>query len=271
MERLKEIEQPLEPIEYLVRSPSRLGVLDAIEDEPRTRNDLKEMVDVSRVTLSRILSNFEDREWIERTNGEYEVTPKGAFVATELNDLLTNIETLDRLDESTRWLPIDAFDFDLRCLRDANVASSSWGDHTAQIRRVAQLIQGSERIIATASGVSRDVLQSIRDAVVTDGASFEGVYDTTALDIVRARPELYQPHVDIIEAGGDIYRYEGNEEPILLVTVCDDTVILCGHDDDGAPPGTLDSTNENVRSWAESYYERIRSESTQIGPAAFRS
>lgn len=46
-----------------------MAVLGANRDELRSRNELKKMTDVSRVTLSRILGKFEDREWIERTNG----------------------------------------------------------------------------------------------------------------------------------------------------------------------------------------------------------
>lgn len=264
-------EHQLETVEYLARSPSRVRVLDAIRDAPRTRAELKEMTDVSRVTLSRILANFEDRGWIERTNGGYVATPEGSFVATELAGLLANIETLDHLDGAMRWLPFEEFDFDLTRLRDAEVATSSWGDHTAQIRRVAELIHGSDRIVATASGVSRDVIEAVWEATVTDGASFEAVLDTTALDVVRTDPELRQQHVDVIEAGAELFRYEGNEEPLLMVMVCDDIVILCGHDEDGPPPGTLDTTDEAVRSWAESYFESVRAESEPIDPDAFRS
>lgn len=38
MQTLDDIETPLEPIEYLVRSPNRVQLLDAIRDEPRTRD-----------------------------------------------------------------------------------------------------------------------------------------------------------------------------------------------------------------------------------------
>lgn len=271
MESLEDIETPLEPVEYLTRSPSRVGVLDAIQEEPRTRNELKEITDVSRVTLSRILSSFEDRGWIERTNGRYETTPEGAFVATELTGLLANIETLDHLDGVMRWLPIEEFDFDLTCLRDAEVATSSWGDHTAQIRRVAELIQGSDRITATASGVSRDVVDALWESTVSGDASFEGILDATALDIVRSDAAMRKQVRDILETGADILRYEGDEEPLLMLTVCDDTVILCGHDEDGPPPGTLDTTDETVRSWAESYFDGVRAESTPVDPDVFRS
>lgn len=271
MDSLENLEGSLEPVEYLARSPSRLEVLDAIHEESRTRNELKEMTDVSRVTLSRLLGNFEDRGWIERRNGRYETTSIGSFVVTELTGLLANIETVDHLDGVMEWLPTEEFDFDLTCLRDAEVSTSSWGDHTAQIRHVAESIPGSDRIVATASGVSREVVDALWETTVDGDTWFEGIYDTTALDVVRTDAELRQQHRDMLASGTtDCLLYEGDEEPLPMLMTCDDTVILCGHDEDGPPPGTLETTDERVRSWAESYFDAIRAESTPLDRDVFR-
>lgn len=54
------IDSSLEAVEYLARSPSRVKILDLIRNAPRTRDELKEATDVSRVTLTRILNELED-------------------------------------------------------------------------------------------------------------------------------------------------------------------------------------------------------------------
>jgi predicted transcriptional regulator len=271
MDSIDDFEGSLEPVEYLARSPSRLAVLDAICEGSRTRNELKGLTDVSRVTLSRILANLEGRGWIERRNGRYEATSRGSFVATELTGVLANIETLDHLDGVMEWLPTEEFDFPLTCLQDADVSTASWGDHTAQIRHVAENIPGSDRIVATASGVSREVVDALWETTVDGDTEFEGIYDTTALEIVRTDEELRRHHRDMLESGTTgCLLYEGAKEPLLMVMVCDDTVILCGHDEDGPPPGTLETTDEAVRSWAESYVASVRAESTAIDPDLFR-
>lgn len=113
---------------------------------------------------------------------------------------------------------------------------------------MADLIRGSDRIVATASGVSRDVVEALRETTVDGDASFGAIFDATALDIVRSDPELRRQHREMIEDGAEILLYEGDKEPLLMVMVCDDIVILCGHDEDGPPPGTLDTTDETVRS-----------------------
>ncbi len=69
--------------EFFARSQSRVEVLRRLEQDPRTRNELKKLTDISRFTLSRALSDFGDREWIERVGKRYETTGKGPVVASE--------------------------------------------------------------------------------------------------------------------------------------------------------------------------------------------
>lgn len=270
MSSREDIESEVEPVEYLTRSPSRLKVLTLIDETPRSRRELRDSTDISRVTLSRVLSNFEDRGWIERTNGEYEVTPEGSYIATELDRLLGNITTLQELDGAMAWLPVAEFDFDLACLGDATVTTAAWEDHTAQIRRVADTITGSDRIVATGSGISRDVLEAIWQATVNGDASFVGLLDDTALDIAKSDPELRRRVRDIAASeNADVRRYEGDETPLLMVSICDDTVVLCDHEQDGPPSGTLETTNATVRAWAESYVEAIERDSAPVDPERF--
>lgn len=271
MTSTERLESRIEPIEYLARSPSRLKVLQSIHRDARTRDELKEVTEISRVTLSRVLANFEEREWIERKNGDYEVTSEGAFVATEVSKLLGNMQTLEHLDGAMKWLPVEAFDFDLSQLRDAEVSTSDWGDHTAQIRAVADTIYGSERIVATASGVSRDVVDTLWEVTVNGEASIEAMVDDSALDTVLGDKELRRQHREMLATGNvEFLRYEGDEDPLLMLTVCDDTVIMCGHDPNGPPPGTLETTDPTVRDWAMDYFETIRTESTPMGTQWFR-
>lgn len=265
-----DFETHLEPIEYLARSPSRLKILESINFGPRTRQELNDSTEVSRVTLSRVLSNFEHRGWIERPNGEYVTTAEGAYVASELSHLLENMRTLQKLDGAMAWLPAEEFDFELRCLHDAEVSTADWGDHTAQIRAVADTIYGSDRIVATGSGVSRDVLDAFETVTVDEGASLEAILDDTALRIVTEDPELRAVSRSLLDAEDvRILRYLGDADPLLMVTICDDTVILCGHDEDGPPPGTLESTNPEVRAWAEHYIATVRRESSPVDPGLF--
>ncbi|WP_096391425.1 hypothetical protein [Halopenitus persicus] len=108
----------LADVEFLVSSPNRLDVFDAVRTAPRPRHELRERIDASRVTLSRILRDLEDRKWIERNDGEYSPTPRGEIVTREVAQLFANLEALDGLEAALLWLPVELFDFDLARERD---------------------------------------------------------------------------------------------------------------------------------------------------------
>ena len=257
MSSITDPETSLEPVEYLARSPSRFELLDAIYEDTRTRHDLKELTDVSRVTLSRFLSTFEERGWIERTNGQYDTTVEGAFVAEEVSRLLTNVETFQSLDGAIEWMPIDKFDFDLACLQDAEVTTATWKDHTAQMRQVANVIHGSNRIRATASGTSREVVDALWDATVEQGASFQAVFDDTVLGIIRSDSVVFRKIEEMAGHDAEFFRYNGPETPLIMLMICDDLVLMCGHDMEGPPPGTIQTDDDRVLAWAESYFEEV--------------
>lgn len=62
-------------VEFLAGSPNRIEVLEAVTGEPRTRDELKARTGLSRVALSRALSDLEDRDWLVRTGHHYAPTP----------------------------------------------------------------------------------------------------------------------------------------------------------------------------------------------------
>jgi hypothetical protein len=49
-------------------------------------------------------------------------------VSPQFLQLLEHLETVQKLDGALRWLPIEEFDFDLSCLRDAEVIKLSWNN-----------------------------------------------------------------------------------------------------------------------------------------------
>lgn len=259
----------LDHVEFLARSESRVEVLEALDQEPRTRNELKELTDISRFTLSRTLSDFEDRGWIERVGKRYETTGKGAVVASEFKTLLANLDVAETLDGTLDWLQVEKFDFDLARLDDAEVITPSQSDHTAHIRRPAELFERSDRIRTIATGVAYENIVAIREATVEGDLKFTGILDADSFEAVRAEPELADTIVDILTADGtEMFHYDG-EDTLVMLIIGDDAVQMCGHDEDDPAPGTIETVDPAVRSWAESYFESVRAEATPIEPEAF--
>lgn len=54
----------IKDITFLARSEHRIAVLDALQEAPRARHELRELTGASRVTVNRVLDDLEDRGWI---------------------------------------------------------------------------------------------------------------------------------------------------------------------------------------------------------------
>lgn len=267
--------QAREDIEFLVSSWNRLDILQTIQTGPRSRDELRESTSVSRVTLSRILSDLEDRGWIERTDGAYRTTSTGRYLATEVNALVGNVRTLNRLGENVEWIHLDRFDFDLKRLQDAEIIMPTWDDFSAQTRFLIDLVYQSSAIRGIGAGLDREFMRALTDATINGDLSLELIFDPDVLETINDVPELGRQFRDLTDStDATIYRYGGEAELMELgIPETDsrgrDPVLLCGEYEEGAPPGTLKSTDPVVRRWAESYFETIRADAHRLKAGAF--
>jgi len=110
-----------EEIAFLARSENRVAVLSTLDTEPLGRAELQQQAAVERVTLGRILSDFEDRGWVRKTGREYALTPTGEMIVGDFEQLLTTVTAAQKLDSVVQWLPTEEMPFDLRHLGSADI------------------------------------------------------------------------------------------------------------------------------------------------------
>lgn len=254
----------LDDVEFLVGSANRLAVLDAISAVPRARHELREVTDASRVTLSRVLSDLEERNWIVRTGETYETTTEGAVVAAEFARLFANVEAIDGLADALGWLPVDEFDFELASLAEASLIASTDRDLTAAITHTADRVREATRVRNVATGISSEVADAYLEAAAHDDRSLETVVHASVFDAAAPDGETGRRLRAMVEAENlAVRRFDGAEPPVML-TVCDDVVLLCGRSDSRSPPEGVESTNGAVRAWADSYFESLRCEAKMV-------
>lgn len=255
----------IEDIKFLSQSPHRATVLEALAQGPQTRHDLRERAVVSRITVRRLVDDLEERGWIRHDEGQYEATATGRVVAAEFARFRANLETVGTLDDALRWLPAEAFDFDLACLQDAEVLpADTWPDYASSVSHAVERVEQTETIRGTAIGFTPEVAEAITEMTGERGGTFEVVMGESAFGMVQDNPGLREPFRAILESGnGSLHQYTG-AEPLHMVMQFDVTVMICGHVDGGPPPGTLETEAEPVQSWAESYYRSALAQSTTV-------
>jgi DNA-binding HxlR family transcriptional regulator len=110
----------VEDVAFLARSEHRLHLLGLLAGGPCSREELRERMDATRVTLSRILGDLEDRGLIRRRNSEggYELSTFGELVYRDFARLLGTVSVGQTYPDLISRLPTDRFDSDLRHLVD---------------------------------------------------------------------------------------------------------------------------------------------------------
>ena len=248
----------LDDVRFLVRSPNRLEVFDAIRTGPRERHELREVTDSSRVTLARILADLEERGWIVREEDGYRTTPAGAVVAGEVSRLFSNVEAAVALDGTLRWLPTDQFDFELSRLGGATVITPTDQDLTRPITWTARRVRESRHVRNVATGISSEVVDAYLEAAAGTDRSLVTVFHERVFGLVEDDADLRAKVEEMLDAEAiEVYRYDGERPPVML-TVCDEFVVLCGRPDPRSTPDGVETDDEAVREWAISYFDSIR-------------
>lgn len=257
-----------EDVAYLARSENRVQVLDALSRTAYTRRDLRDAIDTSRSTLGRILTEFEERGWAERTtDGAYRATPQGRHLAAEITPLFEAVTALRDLGNAVALLPTDELSIGHHHFSDATVrrpdshAGGTGGRFVAESVRDASTI----RVLSFVAPprITGDALQTRANAGAMDA---EMVFTEGLFDYLRAHPDEPPRWQDLIEAGTRMYRYDGRIPCNLFVM--DEMVLISRSVSDPNEVGSfIETRNDTVRQWALEVIEEHRDAATQIDPA----
>ncbi|MFD1586733.1 helix-turn-helix transcriptional regulator [Halorientalis brevis] len=256
----------LEEIEFLALSENRIEVLAAVSQEPLTRGELAAVTDASQPTLSRILGDFEERNWIEQTGNRYEATATGRLVASGITDLWETMETERKLRDVVEWLPTDEITFDLDHLHDAEITAPTRTKPNAPAQRSAELLAADDHVRIVSHTLNEQNLSAVHEATVDGNQRFEGVLSQEGIDAITADPTLRRQLRDVLVAPEASVRVAADDVP-LAVSITDDAVHLFVRNDDNVLQAVLVSEDQTVHDWATEIYEQYRSDATPLGVA----
>lgn len=269
-----ELTDTLEPVAYLSRSENRLQVLEALT-EPRAQpwqetpgcdpRELREVTDASEATVSRILSEFQERGWTERNRkGEYVPTPQATHLANEFRPLIDSLDTIQTLGDVSAFIPVDELTIGLHNFRDATVIRYGPSDQGIA-EPLTNMVQSSTTLhILTWYTPPIDLGIAMENGVESRGLEGEMVVADSLLDSIATNPEGppdWEVYIDSEKR--PLYLYDGYLPCNLFIS--EDAVLIENGQVDDIPIGTwLKSQNEAVREWALEVLERYRDKSEEI-------
>ncbi len=259
-------------IEFLVTSEHRVAVLDALTEGPSDRDALRSTTGASSPTMSRILTDFENRNWVEREDRRYRLSGLGEFVADRLGEFVDAMAIEHQLRDVWQWLPHELDGFSVDLFTDVTVTRPNAGHPDNSTKRRLELI--TETSTWRGVGVAMLGLRTLE-------ASFDRFLDQH--DEFHCE-YIYPPEVfDELLSWGDteaiMEAADSDSYTVLLhenlpmedryeLSLFDDRVAICCYDHEkGGLQALIETTSGDMRTWAESYYEQFRTEAQPLRDA----
>ena len=257
-----------EEIAFLAVSENRVAVLSTLNKEPVDRTELQQRAAVERVTLGRILNDFEDRGWIRKTGREYALTPIGEMILRDFENLLTTITTARKLDSVVQWLPTDEMPFDLRHLGSADITLPTTTDPAAPTRRAGQCLKTTSNVRLLMSFIVAEVVEACWDATINGVQQLEAVFTAGVLETIRADPTMSTKLREMLSLD-TVTVYRSDEGFPFTMEVLDDIAAFGVTDDENLPRAYFETGDEIVRNWVVTTFEQYKQEAVQIDPDEF--
>ena len=262
----------LEEIDFVARSGHRVAVLCELTGGSRERRELSAATGASSPTMSRILTDFEERRWIDRNGPTYELTPLGEFVAERFLDLREAMEIERKLRDVWQWLPREMEGFSVDLFADAVVSYPGPGYPYEPVERLTHLIQRTDRMRGFDSIVFKSINNETVCRAVLDGMALEYVYSPTALEKTLA----WNPERVMAAASREnctVFVHDDLPDRSRCgLGIVDDRAGICCHDPEtGALTAVIDTDAPEAREWAIATFERVRDEATLVEAQAFET
>jgi predicted transcriptional regulator len=262
----------LADVDYLSRSDNRVTLLDALAEGATTRRALAEETGVTRATLDRIVTEFEERGWAERTaDGEYVATAAGRHVVREFRPFVESVAAVDNLGVAVEWLPTDDLDIGLDAFSDARVRQPKNDDPMETVEFVTDLTRGAGTFRSLTHLFPPGLFARVmHEEVLAGDLTVEAVATTAVVEHIRTSEDRRERWRDVLADDATLSRCD---PPIPCnLMVFDDTVLIkrsdAGPIDDayGVP---IVSENDEVRAWADDLIDEYRAAATPVDPESF--
>lgn len=263
----------LEDVAYLARSGNRVRVLGALAatvtkpgqptpgHEPR---ELRERTAVPKTTLSRIITEFEERGWAERNaDGEYVATRRGELVASHFDPFVSSMEVLGELGEIAELLPTTELTIDLHHFSDATVRHPQGPQPDDFGRYLSDLIHDSTAMHLFSYVPVPGTLADERDETFASLDVFVSIWPDSLWDYWMNFQGERDTTRRALRTMGEYYSFEGHLPCNLFIF--DEVVVIENSQVDGVKEGTaIESRNETVREWALDVFERYRAAAVEF-------
>ncbi|MFW5905923.1 MAG: helix-turn-helix transcriptional regulator [archaeon] len=236
-------------------------VLEALIEGPLDRREIEARLDVSRATSHRYVQWLDEQEFVEKVDGRFQLTWRGAVIAEEVLRFEANVQTTHRMTPLLDAVCEDHRDFILEPFVDATITVAEPDDPYRPVERFISLVDESESFRG---------FNTTHMAPPVLGEFHQQIFDRTDTEII------YLPHIaeklfetyprqaaDAVEHGHLTVRTRA-DLPYGLA-LFDDRVGIGGYDEEtGLMQVFVDTDSPIALEWAERVYASVRVDSDPV-------
>lgn len=259
---------PFDAMSYVLRSRNRLAILEAVADRPCERSALVVVTESSRVTVGRILRDFEERAWVATDGREYVATVEGRALANAIRAALEELEGVDRVAPLLPEFPLQDADLPRGALAAASVTIPNAAQPFRPSQRLAELGTNADVARMYAVGITAEATEGHLELVREADQELELFVTAGALEAARATPEVREPFAALVATDALVAVCEP-DPTFPFVARFDDHAVLAATADNGTIAGIVEWTSDEMTAWADDRLDDHLAASKPLTPAEF--
>ncbi|MDY6779162.1 MAG: helix-turn-helix domain-containing protein [Halobacteria archaeon] len=249
--------------ETLIDSVRYENVLRSLGDGGMNREEIQDAADISSSTAYRLLNSLTEKGIVEKTEtggGVYELTSVGEVVLDEVDEFRSSMESIAVTKDILKSARVNGIEMDHSLFEDATVTVSELKRPYEPVRRVTELVRGSDemRLLTVSNAVP--VFSSRMRRLITDGREVEMVCPMPVVKegIKVASPEMREELKDRLDIHAGV-------EPPFILALFESRVAVGGHDDEaGTLEFLVDTDDDGAYGWGDDVYQQYLEESERV-------
>lgn len=246
----------------LIELVRRAPVLETLREQgAMDRRELEQCLDVSKSTVHRFTRALRENGLIERSGGEFVLTPLGEVSAEEVAAFGASIEAVWELAPVLQVARAHGVDIDITVFTDATVTTAGPGNPYRPVNRFMSLVAETDTLRGLdLASINPLHLDDIYERIV-NGMETDIVFPSAVVEnLLTSNPE----RAERAFASGNLTLRVQDDLPFGL-TLCDDRIGVGIYDDDtGLLRTYADTDAPAVHEWAEAVYTKYRDRATKL-------
>lgn len=239
----------------------RACVINHLLEDPADKRELETVLDVSRTTVDRAISDLKDIECIIDRDGKWEVTLFGRLVYEEYKQLVTRYESLNSARPLLRHLSTET-SLDVCLLVGADILLADQPAPHAPVTRLEELLQNSQQIKGISPVVIPIYVELFYQQIIERETDTDLILNDELVEYLWANYPNKMDAVLSTDNGRVWWLNQGL--PFGFVLIDDEVVWFAVYDDNGGLKGAIVNDTDAAVTWAADVFHTFRQQSEQV-------